>query len=220
MGVEQDAITQDSSEELITRSDPAEKDSLVKFTQLLRQKNRNHFMKKILFNIDYCRFITNMIHTLPNKFSLGTERMLSSETVKGALNVFKFSLNAFLTVILRLLSKNLSYECLRNLSTIIAEDREAAEYCLHTLSNKKIIQEFLLECPSDDVRKVFSALIRKTFRSVFNFEQHILSAQNGNGRKIIKLPFYFIYFKLMITWFLRRIMTLNQIILMEGPKYI
>ena len=42
------------------------------------------------------------------------------------------------------------------------------------MKHSKFIKEFILECSNEDVRKIVSTLIRKTFAECLNFEKHIL----------------------------------------------
>lgn len=44
----------------------------------------------------------------------------------------------------------------------------------NVITHKKFLKEFILECNNEDVRKIVSALIRKTFLENLNTERHIL----------------------------------------------
>lgn len=106
--------------ELMTQSDPAEEQSLMLFRQSLKDKNRNFFIKKILLNPFYCRFIDNIVRDFSSNF-LTTLDVSIQRPPQETFIIFKFAITAFLTTILRLSDKTFSYNFLKSLSTVIAQ---------------------------------------------------------------------------------------------------
>ena len=98
--------------------DALEIESMNEFKEVLREKNRSYFTKKILFNPDYSQFLVKMLSEYTNCLISARQHQTHSEP---DFFIFQFLMTAFLTTVLRNAEKVYSYEFLRLLLFNITE---------------------------------------------------------------------------------------------------
>lgn len=103
--------------QLLSEVDAAELKSMKEFRDSLREKNRNYFIKKILFNPDYSQFLVSILKTYTSYYSSPREEGIPEPDFF----IFQFLATAFLTTVLRTSEKYYSYEFLKSFMFILGE---------------------------------------------------------------------------------------------------
>lgn len=104
---------------LLSEPDASEKEAMKVFKEVLREKNRNHFMKKTLFNSYYFSFFNKILGGIASRCQ--QQHHGQNPLSEIDFNIFKFEIILFLTTVIRHAEKYYSYEFLRHFAVILAE---------------------------------------------------------------------------------------------------
>ena len=113
----------EESQQLLSQIAPEEIEAMKEFRHSLREKSRNYFTKKLLFNPDYSQFLIEILRDYKRDHFANAQNAPDGHRVFPETDflVFEFLLTAFLTTVLRSSEKAPSYEFLKTLISIIEE---------------------------------------------------------------------------------------------------
>ena len=142
--------------------------------KIVQQDNKKFWLTQYIFNADYLAFASGIVtktRVLEDNNYVAAHEVLSRGIQEGNVDVSQFAATFFLTTALRAESKESVPVILRYLKNACGKNIRLCMWICKLFCHPEIIQEFLTECPIDNVRRWVAGLLYCAMKQLYQLEK-------------------------------------------------
>ncbi len=143
--------------------------------KIIQQDNKKFWLTQYIFHPDYLSFVRNIVTKMrileDNNYVAAQEFLGKAATPETSVDVAQFAATFFLTTALRADSKDAVPPILQYLKEACARNIRLCMWITRLFCHPEIIQEFLADCPMDNVRRWVAGLLFSAMRELYPIEK-------------------------------------------------
>ncbi len=143
--------------------------------KIIQQDNKKFWLTQYVFHPAYLSFVSDIIansHVMEdNNYGAANECLSRAVTADSPVDVSQFAATFFLTTALRAENKELVPVLLRYLKDACAKNVRLCMWICRLFCHPEIVQEFLTDCPMDNVRRWVAGLLYSAMKPLYQLEK-------------------------------------------------